>query len=126
MHISLTSVDGTTVGPTFNTQTPNIPFTSQYYIQYKDRDLKTFKYEGSQWSIFPSDGTWGMNVANTNLEISVGMSYLGNASAIYVAGCIIDEKQFAELAMASFPGSFQRGYYPNITLTNYYGLLLTT
>lgn len=133
----MTLGNGSTTGPTFNTQTPRLPFNSDYFIQWRTDDgfirLNEFNGKFSRSRLTKNKGTsfenTGENItrakssAGTFVEMSMPLSAIGNPSAIYVVGCLIDETPFAEKTWASFPRSFNGNtYYPNIIWGTYYRL----
>lgn len=123
------SGNGSSTGVLYNTQQPGLPFNADFHFRWRTDDtyinMLDWNNGTSSWT---DDNTGNNNFGITRarvgnyIEFSIPRASLGNPTAVYAAGAMINEQAGGEFSFFMFPNSNSEGYDANFT--NYHGLIL--
>ena len=118
-----TGGNGTSIGVQYNTQQPTLPFNADFHLRWKNDNTYTNlqRWNGTAW--VDGDQTNVSAYQNgTFVEFRIPRSNLGNPSAVYVVGSMLNEQSMAEYTYYMVPNTNSEGYDANFT--HYLGFVL--
>lgn len=107
--------NGTTLGQTYNTQQPALPFEARYHVRWKASNDYTdmMVFNGSAWESVAFLGT-PYRGDNGYLEIALPRTSIGNPTTLELHLSMINEAGGGEWSFAAVPdASFTDGYDPD-------------
>lgn len=123
------SGNGTPTGVPYNTQTPGLPFNADFHFRWKTDNTYTNMLDWNNGTSSWTDDNTGSNnfgiaafQSGSYVEFSIPRSSLGNPSAVYVAGAMINEQGGFESTFFMTPNSNTEGYDANYN--HYFGFVL--
>ncbi len=123
------SGNGTSTGALYNTQQPTLPFNADYHFRWRTDNTYTNMLDWNNGTASWTDDNTGNNnfgitafQSGNYLEVAIPRASLGNPTAVYAAGSMINEQAFNEYTFFMFPNGNSEGYDANYT--NYRGFIL--
>jgi hypothetical protein len=116
----LSGSPGTTLGITYNTQAPLLPFGAHWQISWQaTNDLSSRVFDGTQWADAAWDFSGDAFINGAYLEFRVPLSELGFPTKLDVHLSMINEASHVEWTWAAVPSASISDSY-NPTYTQYY------
>jgi hypothetical protein len=111
---------GTTVGQTYNTQQPTLPFSAQYHVRWRCSNDYTNALEfGGSWADASWDFTDDVYLSGDFLEMRIPLADIGSPTTLDMTMFMINEAGGSEWSYAAVPSAaFADGYDPD--LSSYY------
>ena len=117
------SGNGTSTGVLYNTQQPGLSFNADYHFRWQANNAYTNMLDWNNGTLSWTDDNTGNNnfgitafQSGNYLEVAIPRASLGNPTAVYAAGSMINEQAFNEYTFFMFPNGNSEGYdanYPN-------------
>lgn len=116
------SGNGSSTGVLYNTQQPGLPFRADYHVRWKTDNSYTNMLDWNNGtSSWTDDNTGNNNFGITKaqsgnyLEVRIPRASLGNPTAVYVAGAMLNEAPGGEFTFFMTPNNNVEGYDANFT-----------
>jgi hypothetical protein len=107
---------GTMTGVTYNTQTPNLPFSAEYHVRWSADNVFTdaLSWSGSAWV----EANWNFSglvyESGEFLEMAIPLVNIGSPTSVPIVMSMLNETDNVEATYSGVPpNSFTDGYNPS-------------
>jgi hypothetical protein len=118
--------NGTTIGLTYNTQQPSLPFTANYHFRWKNDNTYTNlqEYNGTSWVDGIQTGISAFQ-SGQYVEFRIPLTSIGSPGQIHILGAMINEQAGTEWTYYIMPSNNHTDGY-DINFSSRFGFTLTT